>query len=77
MKDQFVIELRKGNRFFFICEFEGTQHMTWDKKFAIKFNSIIEAQEYIDENELERNVLSQTGLFKNYQIKKTSEVSSH
>jgi len=52
MEDKYVIEVRRDNKFYFICEYEGTQHMTWDKNFAKKFDSINEAQEYIDENEL-------------------------
>ncbi len=71
MEDKFVIEVVKGNRFFFICEFEGTQHMTWDKKFAKKFDSKEEAQEYIHENDYSYTWKA------TLKIKKYSEVSSH
>lgn len=48
--EKFVIEIGRNNRTFWICWYEDRIQLTWDKKFAKKFDSEEDAQTFISEN---------------------------
>lgn len=75
--DTFVIETLRNTRYFFITEIDNSIELTWRKENAKQFNTIEETENFIKTNKLDIDLLTKSFRFKNYEIKKYSDVRSH